>query len=207
MRTVADLNDVLPMAALPGPGAKRKKQVQIELAKVGLKMCWCCDTKKTISDFKPTRQSWDGFNSKCRPCENAYKRAWEENNPSKVTLYKAVTNEKRSVERRRNPDKTKSADKAHYRKYKHQQLAYARTYQKRPEVRARQNEARRVAYQKNLEASRQKNREKIAKVVLTMSDGYVAELMGMRIRDVPKELIDLKREHLRLVRELKERAK
>lgn len=46
-----------------------------------------------------------------------------------------------------------------------------------------------------------------AKYCASLTDGYIAQLLGLPVKKAPPQLIELKREHLRLVRLLKEKTK
>lgn len=59
-------------------GDKVKQDLYSEnktLVDQGLKRCYGCRQIKPQGDFSPKSRQWDGYNTRCKACENAYKKS------------------------------------------------------------------------------------------------------------------------------------
>ena len=80
---------------------------------------------------------------------------------------------------------------------------WARRYRKRN--RERVNATALLWVKRNIEKSREIRRKSGNKVCASLTNSYIATVLGIGVKYLPKELIEAKREQLKLVRLLKEK--
>lgn len=153
-----------------------------------MKTCKKCEVTSLVSSFGKDASRSDGLRIYCRACESAKNKA------------------------RYNPAKTSNAYYANPAKY------IARTIEWQRKNRERNLENKRAWSRANPEAQKrwvQENKEKVllssrtanAKARVFMSDGYIRSLLcedeKLTPDQIPQALCDVKREQLRIVREIK----
>jgi transketolase len=191
-----------------------------------MKICTKCGIEKEEGEFGKHVTGKNGLRSECKVCGWEYSKSYYQNNIEKVKeriiKYRQNNPEKLNGAckkyRQNNPEKIKEARKKHYQynteKVKEESKKH---YQNNTE---KVKEAKKKYYQNNPEKLnaackkyRQNNPEKVKekskKAMLGLSDSYVAmtirgnSFKGWKIEDIPKELIDLKRNAIKLKREIK----
>lgn len=125
-----------------------------------------------------------------------------------------------AAKRARDPEKYRAIDAARYSANRQKILAQNATWRaKNPErvaalkkgwdaanpVKARERRSRWEL--KNPDKVRDKATRGNLKIRTILSDGYVAQTIGLRLSQIPQELIELKRVQLRITRKLKELKK
>lgn len=127
----------------------------------------------------------------CKECKKMRNSAWHAANPEKgraaTARYRAANPEKIKFEiakyRAENPEKLR-VGYAKYRTANHEKV--------------RASVAARYA------VNREKEKARAANEAIDLRDSYVAALLGGRVKELPTELIELKRIHVKILRQLKE---
>ncbi len=144
-----------------------------------MKVCRKCKEEKPLTEFYANKSSSDGRILYCRSCSKALKKVWYAENQEKVKAASAAY-------RAANQEKVKAASTAY-----------------------------RAANQEKLRANsaswRAANPEKVkannAAQVEALSDGYIADRLGLPLATIPQELVNLKREQLKMRRATKQLTK
>jgi len=171
-----------------------------------VKTCKKCGESKGLDAFS-------GARSECKACVAKYDAKYYAENPEKERArkakYYAENPEKERARkakwRAENPEK----ERAIQAKYRAENLEKVRARDAKyyAKYRAENPEKVRARDAKYRAENVEKERANYAKYYASMTDGYVAAKLGFPVKKVPPQLIELKREHLRLVRLLKEKTK
>lgn len=157
-----------------------------------MKPCSRCGATKLLSEFGVSKQHKSGLFNICKTCYADRRKEWASNRPE--ARRKCLEN---------NFDKVR---------------AWRKEYRKRTSVRALQQQRERYAktpdiFRQRANEYQKKNKSKVLeqdkKERLALVDAYVATLLGLKVSDVPKPLLEMKRQQisiLRLARQLKKAA-
>lgn len=145
------------------------------------KRCPLCGLEKPSNAFSKDRSKSSGLASRCRECNKQVMRDWAAANPDRRNAWAAA-----------NPEKSKEARLRDYAKHRERRVRDACAWQAR-----------------NPEKVAERQREFYGRQRAALAEGYIRRVLAQTTNvpreEIPQSLIDLKREHLRLVRELKEK--
>lgn len=171
------------------------------------KRCSTCGEEKTTEEFHRDRTKPDGCTHSCRSCHNEAKRKWRAANPDKQRAYKNKRRKKErqydAKRRREHAEKVRERIRNWQRQNPEKIRAYADANLEKIRARERKQHA------SNPEKYRELRRKTRAKSRRDLSNGYINRLLThkhpfLRAADIPEELIEVKRQHIKLVRKLKE---
>ena len=175
------------------------------------KKCTKCGEVKAVSEFHKDKYSKDGFFDECKECRKKYYQANKEKILEYDKQYRQANKEKIKEYSKKyyqaNKEKRKKYRQANKEKIKEQKKKY------RQANKEKEKEQKKKYYQANkekiLEYSKkycQDNRNKLA-------DPYVIDIIRhqtnsmLKAKDIPQELIELKRNSLILKRKIKDNGK
>ena len=170
-----------------------------------MKVCRKCKEEKPLTEFYANKSSSDGRILYCRSCSKALKKVWYAENQEKVKAASAAY-------RAANQEKVKAASTA-YRAANQEKLRANKDANKE-----RLKALKKVWYAENQEkvkasgtAYRAANQEKIKSAGVayrkSLSDAYISQKLHLPVAVVPKELIKLKREQIKMYRATKQLTK
>jgi hypothetical protein len=181
-----------------------------------IKTCIKCNETKKVSFFRKRKQSIDGFNNCCTECAKIYEKKYKLKNSKKIKIRDAEW-------RKLNPDKISAYNKkkkSYYLAQKESNLSYyhdlrSKNIEKRKEIEKKYREQNREKIRlRNAELQKihpEIDREKSKKRRSKLSNTYVRQLLkncyGIPCDKAPLALIEAKRNHLQLVREIRRSKK
>jgi len=154
-----------------------------------VKTCKKCGESKGLDAFS-------GARSECKACAAKCTAKWRDENPEKDRARYAKY-------RAENPEKVR-AIRAKYRAENSEKLRASLAKYRAENV---EKEMARLA--KWRAENPEKVRASLAKCRASLTDGYIAELLGLPVKKAPPQLIELKREQIllhRLAKEMKQEA-
>lgn len=182
------------------------------------KICTICKINKPLNEFFYKKDSRDRLSYKCRKCsvilnkkwrhENKEKvrecrRKWRKNNKEKMLEYGRRKRKKEGKDKRRlinklyrekNIEKILERERLYYKNNKEKRLEYGRKWRKNNKEK----------YAIICKKSTKRNVE-------NLSDQYIkrkiTQFTHLKSSDIPKELIELKRAHMKFKRAIKEKFK
>lgn len=186
------------------------------------KVCKKCGVKQPTANFSKGKYYADGLRPWCKACSSEYMKNYQVENRERLNAYhKQISNTEeykaRAVERankwkKENPDKVKAAAAKYRDKYR-EELKVRRKERVQnilitnPDYYKDRNK---VFREKDIERYRMYGRRSRKKGRLLITDGYVKSLFnkntakGGRIKDIPKELIEVKRLEVLIKRRVKD---
>lgn len=187
-------------------GAKRWEEKVDDM----VKRCSKCGEKKVASCFGVRAGAPDGRRGVCRDCKRAGHKSWRDANREHVRAYrKEAAKRSYASDPQKYRDKAKAAYHAdpqkaaiyrrkNYLAHKHDRCEYAKTYRK--------SHLEQCA--ERMRVWRNRNKEKLthesSEHCRLLSDAYIAKVLGMKISEVPKPLIEAQRVRIKIKRFLKE---
>jgi hypothetical protein len=133
----------------------------------------------------------------CKACIALNGKAYREANRERIAAKKKAYNDANKENRRAYYEANKENRRAYHEANKEKIAAHHKAY-------CEANKEKLAAQQK---AHREDNREKIAtynrRMVKSIADSYVAGRMGLPVKDIPQEVIEVKRLLITIKRELK----
>ncbi len=154
-----------------------------------MKVCSKCGVEKGEEAFSKHSTMKDGLRSACKVCLNAENAKWRVEN---IDAVRAKGRESNAVWRANNPEVAAARYAAWVANNPGKNASRAAAWRaNNPEKYA----ARAAAYR---EADREKNRARAARCRDTLTDGFVAN--RLKIKSAPPELIELKREQIKIRR-------
>lgn len=181
-----------------------KKHANEALAEDGLKMCWLCSKVKLHAEFFRSAATWDGLAGRCKECARHAADAWANTNPDRVRELHREWNKRTGHCRSESERAKRRAREATNREHRLEQKRLRGKTMRGRQIRLA---AYRRYAERHPEKIRDQWRRQVKRDVAELTDRYVADLLGAPVRKLPRDLIELKREHLRLVRLLKEKQK
>ncbi|WP_157119062.1 hypothetical protein [Azohydromonas lata] len=177
-----------------------------------MKTCTKCKETLPLDVFARDSQRAGGLRLRCKSCDNERRRSWTKANPERTRIASKRKNAARDaarVEARTNklaalpPDKKKCPQCASIYPLAEFPVDKTKSSGHTSWCRNCYRHAWRSNYQEHAPKRRAQQRQETAE----LSDGYVRRKLirdsGIQPGDVPQALIDLKREHLRLLRQLR----
>lgn len=155
----------------------------------GMKTCPDCKQSLPAEAFVPNPRGRDGLQTYCRACGAARSRAWQAANREAI----------------------KERKHAYYEKNKTELLAQQRSYYKANKTRIleaqrKPPEVNRAHVKAWAAKNPDKRKAKIRRQTARLSDGYVRQRLTygteLRAADIPQPLVEFKRAHLLILREL-----
>lgn len=145
-----------------------------------------------MGDSRPCRKCGVYFSGrKCRPCANEQGRAYRSKNPDVALAYRQRKKDELAAAKvlwaKQNKDKVRESRKRSYERNR-EEIAAKRALSKESDP-----ERFRLIYGR----ANQKSRND------TLPDGYVAASLGVRLGDIPNQVIELQRIRLKIKRELR----
>ena len=164
------------------------------------KVCSKCGVEKEVGGFSPLKNAKDGFRWNCRECERAKNKAWREANQEKVRAknkaWREANREKARAKskawREANPEEHRAKNKAWREANPEKARAKSKAW---AEANPEKVRARVKAW---AEANPDKVRAKNKAGRDELRDSYVKHKLG--VSTAPSELIELKREQLKMHR-------
>lgn len=160
------------------------------------KTCTKCGVWKGFGEFNRRATSADGLQYKCRDCQAEYRAAWyatnRESEIAKVRAWQACHRDLVTAYAKASYGRRRGAHQAANREWK------------------RNNPERHKELQRNWAARNPDCRRRAAaKAAATLSDGYIRSVIaahgsGLKKSEIPTELVEFKREQLRLHRLLRD---
>jgi len=176
------------------------------MEKPGKKVCTQCREKKPVAEFSVQKASKDGLAFQCKSCAAEYKRRYHEENKEKVSAskrrYREENKEKVSASKRRYYEENKEKVSASLRRYREENRETLSAKQRRY---YEENKEKVSAYKRRY---REENRETLSayqrRYHEAIPDAYVKRILGATpAAPIPQPLIEAKRFHLRILRELR----
>jgi len=132
-------------------------------------------------------------NGECKVCRLRKLEEWKNQNKERVSefirnRYK-LRAEKFKEQRTKHKDSRKVRDREYYKENREDRIRYSAEWR-----------------ESNLERCNAKNKEIKERSRNSLSDGYVAGLLRVKVSDIPPEVVELKRLQIQLKRELKNAA-
>jgi hypothetical protein len=162
---------------------------------IGGKVCTKCGQEKPRSLFYSHPMGADGLRSRCKSCCRAECKKWDDAHPEKRREYSLSYHHQ-------NPEKCKKKMRDRY--WQDPQKARERV----KEWAIQNPEIVRAARAKYNAENGEKISERRKKAVAELSDAYVKHVLTLRSdltpSDIPQDLVELKRIHLKLKRTLKD---
>lgn len=174
------------------------------------KVCTKCKEEKALSEFHTLKRGKYGLNPACKKCKSEYSRL-RNATPESQARNRQYRKDNAEVRRERNREWAR-------RNYASIQDWRARNPEKVREYARNWNKKNPEVCKRNSAKWKADNPEKQAGVVLrskprknlrtranraNLTDGYIADLLGLSVNDAPPELIEAKRIHLKIHRLLR----
>lgn len=162
------------------------------------KVCSKCGQRKELIEFYRNKKSKDGFAYQCKQCADAYSISYRDENKEKLKAYikaRYVENKEKQKDylksyREANKEKLVAKGKAYCEANKEKRGAYLKSY---------------YASNKDKQLDRAKSwREESSKEI---NDSYCSTVLNIRVKDATPEILELKRQQLKLHRLTKQLKK
>ena len=176
------------------------------MEKPGKKVCTQCGEEKPAAEFSLRNASKDGLAARCKSCLVEYRRRYREENKEKLSAnkrrYYEENKEKLCANKRRyreeNKEKVSASKRRYYEENKEKVSAKDRRYYEENKEKLSANR-RRYCEENKEKVSANKRRYREA-----LPDPYVKRMLGATPNTpIPQPLIEAKRFHLRILRELR----
>ena len=188
------------------------------------KRCSKCGEVKGVDEFHKNRSGKDGLGGHCKFCKKAYREANREKALAYARAYQEANREKiatrRKAYREANREKIAALKKAQYEANRERILARQKAYRgaNRERILASANAYYEANREKVLAYCKDYRNANPAKVAAynkarceALADGFVRTTIkkqaGIESADIPAEMIELKRQQIKLYRELKKGRK
>ena len=153
-------------------------------AEIKTKACTKCKEEKELTEFAKDKNHKDGRSSRCKKCLYAIHKVYQETHR----------------------DSCRTANRKSY--HKNREYYLAKNKERYWAKRERLIEYGRSRYRLNKASISQKAKRKNHESYESLSDSYVRSLLvkrnGLSCADIPQELVDAKRAHLKLGRAIKQ---
>lgn len=154
------------------------------------KRCTKCGEIKDVGEFYKAKRTKDGLRPECKECSREVYKEYRENNPEKVR-------ERSKKYRENNPEKEKKRLREWYKNNTEKVKESTKTWQKNNPEKVKES------YKKWQKNNPEKVKEREAKKRLNLTDSCVANILHIPVatlRQLPPELIELKRNIIKLKR-------
>ncbi len=153
--------------------------------KIDKKVCGKCNKNKDINLFFNRQDSKDGKNNICKACKKEKNIIYRKNNKEKIRLIK---------QKYAKTERCKKKKREYY-------------YKNIEAIREKNNIQLRIYREKNRDQLRKAFRKRKRNYIRDLHDTYIKELIvqgsNLRHRDISQDIVDAKREYLKLKRHLK----
>lgn len=157
------------------------------------KKCGACEIVLSIDNFRKNKSRKDGYSWGCKQCSKEYNKknySTEKNSERWKKYYSA------------NSEKIKSKSKEYYERTKIRQLEKSKRYR---DINKELISQKKIEYRVN---NKDKLKDYESRCVEELNDRYIKSLFRdefyKRVKNIPQELIDLKRVQVQITRKLKE---
>ena len=165
------------------------------------KKCSKCGEVKFVEEFRNNKSNKDGFSYWCKTCLSESRKLDYKKHKDKIKEYRDLNKERiRETEKshyKKNKKRLNAESREYYKKNRDKILELTKKYQEENKDKIRQKA--KIYYKKN----KKKRNAKCREYAEELSDGYIAVRIGISAKDIkyiPPELIELKRNIIKLKR-------